>query len=154
LLLEQRLQTQDSLARLIALTRRRLKQAVGAQSSAYGLSPQQFWTLVFLGTASGASLTALCERMRIDAPTASRIVAALVRQGLVRAARDARDRRLSRLTLSVKGRRLYEAIAPIAREIRTAVESDLSAQEKRQLRRLLHKVIDSLDRYHPEGAVA
>lgn len=47
---------QDSLARLIALARRRLKQSVHARVARYGLSPQQFWVMVFLDQADGPPL--------------------------------------------------------------------------------------------------
>ena len=144
---------QESLARLIGLSRRRLKQAVGARVASFGLSPQQFWVLVYLGTADGPPLTALCQRLRTDAPTASRIVSALERRGLVKPTRDPRDRRKVRLLLSPRGKRMVEALNPVADEIRGVVESALSRDESRELRRLLHKVIGALDSYHPgEGA--
>ena len=148
------MQQQDSLARLIALARRRLKQAVGARVARYGLSPQQFWVLVFLDTADGPPLTELCERLRADAPTASRIVSALARRGLVKPVRDARDRRRTLLKLTPGGRRLAADLQPVAAEVRGVVERDLDRAESAELRRLLDKVIASLDRYHAEGAAA
>jgi len=148
------LQQQDSLARLIALARRRLKQAVGARVARYGLSPQQFWVLVFLDTADGPPLNELCQRLRTDAPTASRIVSALARRGLVKPVRDARDRRRTLLKLTPNGRRLAGALQPLAMEVRGVVERDLDRVECAELRRLLNKVIASLDRYHAEGAAA
>ncbi|HEX6739316.1 MAG TPA: MarR family winged helix-turn-helix transcriptional regulator [Vicinamibacteria bacterium] len=145
---------QDPLARLIGLARRRLKQAVGARVTRYGLSPQQFWVLVFLEDAGGPTLSALCERLRCDAPTASRIVSALTRRGLVRPARDPRDRRRVLLHLTPAGRRQGAELQPLAAEVRGAVERDLDRNEAAELRRLLNKVIASLDRYHTEGAAA
>jgi multidrug efflux system membrane fusion protein len=135
------------LARLIALARRRLKQAVGARVARYGLSPQQFWTMVFLDEEDGPTLTQICDRLRADAPTASRIVGALTRRGLVRPARDASDRRCTLLKLTPAGRRLAAELQPLAAEIRGVVERDLDRSEVAELRRLLNKVIDSLDRY-------
>ena len=145
---------QDSLARLIGLARRRLKQATGARVARYGLSPQQFWVMVFLDDADGPTLTQLCERIRADAPTASRIVSALTRRGLVKPLRDVRDRRRTLLKLTPAGRRLAASLQPIAREVRGVVERDLDRSEAAELRRLLNKVIDSLDRYHAQGAAA
>ena len=133
---------QDSLARLIGLARRRLKQAVGARVAGYGLSPQQFWVMVFLDQADGPTLTQLCERLRADAPTASRIVSALTRRGLVKPLRDAGDRRRTFLKLTPAGRRLAAELQPLALEVRGAVERDLDRAEAVELRRLLNKVID------------
>ena len=148
------MQKQDSLARLIGLARRRLKQATGARVARYGLSPQQFWVMVFLEETDGPTLTQLCERIRADAPTASRIVSALTRRGLVRPARDASDRRRTLLKLTPAGRRMGVELQPLAAEIRGVVERDLDRSEAAELRRLLNTVIRSLDRYHMEGAAA
>src|SRR6476646_5452578 len=85
---EQLLSRQDSLGRLIAVARRRLKQTVGRRVAGHGLSSQQFWVLVFLLEEDGPALCDVCDGLRMDAPTASRIVAALTRRGLVRATAD------------------------------------------------------------------
>jgi hypothetical protein len=45
-------------------------------------------------------------------------------------------------------------LQPLAAEIRGAVERDLDRAEAAELRRLLNKVIQSIDRYHLEGAAA
>lgn len=145
---------QEFVARLIGLARRRLKQAVGRSAARFDLSPQQFWVVVFLRSTEGPALSELGARMRIDAPTASRIVAALVKRGLVRVKADAADRRRTRLHLTVRGQALARDLQPLADEFRGVVERDLSRSEADELRRLLHKVIASLDRYHEEGDVA
>jgi DNA-binding MarR family transcriptional regulator len=142
---------QDSLARLIGLARRRLKQAVGRRVAAHGLTPQQFWALVYLHQNDGPALTALAEHLRSDAPTTSRIVAGLVRRGLVRAVRDAHDRRRTFLKLTPPGHRLALVVQPIADEIREMVERGLDRSEAGELRRLLNKVIAALHRHETEG---
>ena len=145
---------QDSLGRLIGLARRRLKQAVGRRVAPHGLSSQQFWVLVFLLEEDQPPLYTVCEGLRIDAPTASRIVSALTRRGLVRAVEDPADRRRSRLALTTEGRTLATELRPLAAEFRLAVERDLSRREALELRRLLNKVIAGLDRYDSEGAAS
>lgn len=144
---------QEFIARLIGLARRRLKQAVGRRSAQFDLSPQQFWVIVFLRSTEGPALSELVAHTRIDAPTASRIVAALVKRGLVRMKADAQDRRRTRLHLTARGQAMARDLQPIADEVRGVVERDLSRSETQELRRLLHKVIASLDRYQEEGAV-
>src|SRR5882672_4268258 len=120
---EQLLSRQDSLGRLIAVARRRLKQTVGRRVVGHGLSSQQFWVIVFLLEEDGPALCDVCDGLRMDPPTASRIVAALAR-----------------------------TLHPLAHEFRAAVEKDLSRREALELRRLLEKVIAGLDRYEAEGA--
>lgn len=148
------MQQQDPLARLIGLARRRLKQAVGLRVARFGLTPQQFWALVFLLERDGPTLTQLCERLRADAPTTSRIVSGLRQRGLVRPLRDPADRRRTLLRLTAAGRRTAAELHPLAAEARAAVERDLDRAEAAELRRLLLKVIASLDRYYSEGAAA
>lgn len=143
---------QDSLGRLIGLARRRLKQAVGRRVSPYGLSSQQFWVLVHLDRADAPALSEVCDALRIDAPTASRIVGALTRRGFVRAVPDPADRRRARLRLTAGGRAMARELQTLAAHFRAAVERDLTRRESAELRRLLNKVITGLDRYDVEGA--
>ena len=145
---------QESVARLIVLARRRLKQASGRRAAAFGLSAQQFWVLVHVDSADGPPLCHLWDQLRIDAPTASRIVSALSRRGLLRATADPGDRRRMRLRLTAKGRALAARLRPMAAEVRASVVRDLTTAETRELRRLLHRVIASLDRDDSEGEVA
>jgi DNA-binding MarR family transcriptional regulator len=145
------LSKQDPLGRLIGAARRRLKQAVGRRVSRFGLSSQQFWVLVHLDEEDGPALVGLCAVLRIDPPTASRIIAALTRRGLVRAIEDPKDRRRARLRLTAEGRALARELAPLAAEFRAAVERDLTRRESVELRRLLRKVITGLDRYDSQG---
>ena len=142
---------QVPLGRLIGAARRRLKQAVGRRVSRYGLSSQQFWVLVHLDEANGPALVGVCAALRIDPPTASRIITALTRRGLVRAQPDPSDRRRARLKLTPDGRALARELQPLARDVRAAVERDLTRPESAELRRLLNKVITGLDRYDVEG---
>ncbi len=145
---------QDSLARLIATARRRVKQIATQRAARHRLSAQQFWVMVHLGAVQGGSLRAMCDGLRMDAPTASRVVTALARRGLVRSAVDAADRRRMSLVLTPRGRALSAELQPVAEEIRSAVERDLTTTEAAILRRLLGKVIASLDRHHAEGDAA
>jgi DNA-binding MarR family transcriptional regulator len=132
---------------LIAAARRRMKQAVGARARRFGLNAPQFWILVGVAERRGTALGALAGDLRLDAPTASRIVAGLVRKGLMRSSDDPADRRRCRIDLTARGRALAERLLPIAREAREAVVAGLSAMEHDTLRRLLHKVIANLDRF-------
>jgi len=64
---------------------------------------------------------------------------------------DPDDRRRTRLHLTTRGKALARELEPLAVEFRGVVERDLDRDERVELRRLLHKVIASLDRYHAEG---
>ena len=63
---------------LIGTVRRRIKQALGSRVRRYGLTPRQFWILVALYEHPGLSLRELAAHLRMDDPTASRVIFALM----------------------------------------------------------------------------
>ena len=132
---------QESTALLISALRRRLKQFVGAQVREHDLSPAQFWVLNRVFEGEGASLRELAESLHMDQPTTSRVVAALVRQKLLRMEEDAEDRRRARIVTSARGRALAQKLHGLAVETRAAVDAGLTAQERETLRALLRKAL-------------
>jgi MarR family transcriptional regulator for hemolysin len=139
---------QEPLTRLIAATRRQIKQAVGRRLRPHRLSPQRFWVLVNLHEAPGLSLRQLAERLRIDEPTASRIVSGLSRLKLVRARRPASDRRRQLLQLTPAGRAMARELDSVAEEVRRAAEAGFTREEIDTLRQLLRRVIDNMKGLH------
>ncbi|HEY6004767.1 MAG TPA: MarR family transcriptional regulator [Anaeromyxobacter sp.] len=146
------LPTQEYPGLLIAVARRRIKQAVLARAAHRGISPQQFWLLVGLRERRATSQTELAERLHVDAPTASRVLATLVRRRLVRMEEDPADRRRARVRLTRAGEELAGELAGIAGEIRTAMVEGMSAAELDGLRRGLHKIISNLERLEARAA--
>ena len=130
---------------LIAVARRRIKQAVLARATPHGLSTQQFWVLIHLHERDGLSQRVLAARMDVEPPTASRVLAALLRR-LVRADEDPADRRRSRLHLTAAGVALARILAAPAAEIRRGVVAGMTAPEVDALRGGLQKVIDNMGR--------
>jgi MarR family transcriptional regulator, transcriptional regulator for hemolysin len=139
------LPTQEPIGLLVAVVRRRIKQAVSTMVREHDLSPQQFWTLVAIANNEGASLRELAELQRMDQPTACRVVAALARRRLVHSGADPADRRRSRLVLTPSGRSLAERLAPIAAAVRSAVEAGLTPSERTAVVAGLRKVIANLE---------
>jgi DNA-binding MarR family transcriptional regulator len=86
-------------------------------------------------------LGALAARSCMDAPTASRVVEALVRRGLVAAEVDAADRRRTTLTLTAEGVATADEARGIAERVRASVVEGFTAAEEAQLRALLQRVI-------------
>jgi DNA-binding MarR family transcriptional regulator len=136
---------QEPLSRLIGATRRRIHQAVGRRLRSHRLNPQRFWLVVNLLEAPGLSLRELAGRLRMDEPSLSRIIASLGRRRLVRARADRADRRRRSLELTAAGESLARRLAPVAGEVRRAVEAGFTPEEKETLRRLLGRVIDNMD---------
>jgi MarR family transcriptional regulator, transcriptional regulator for hemolysin len=135
---------QEPITRVLGATRRRIQHAVGRRVHAHGLNPERFWVLVNLLEAPGGSLRELARRLRMDEPTASRIMASLARRRLVRARRDAADRRRRKLDLTHEGRVLAGELVAVAVEVRQAVEAGFTDEEKATLRRLLRRIGDNM----------
>ncbi len=140
------MQRQPSLGFLIARTDRRIRQWVSAKISALSLSAPQFWLLVQICKREGGSLGELAQQARVDEGTASRVVFALVRRGLVRSEVDPADRRRSRLLLTQEGRQLADGLLTVSEEIRSSVEGALTLAEREAVASSLQKVVARLDR--------
>jgi DNA-binding MarR family transcriptional regulator len=147
----QRLPQHEPVGLLVGAARRAIKQAVGRRVSRFRLTPQQFWLLVAIQEGRTTSLGQLAERMGGDQPTASRVVAALVRRKLVRVDEDPADRRRARLSPAPGGDALRPALSAVAAEIRAAVVRGMDAGEQEAVRAGLRKVISNMELLDREG---
>lgn len=132
---------------LVETARRRIKQAVLRRVTGLRLAPRQFWLLVALHERPGISQGELADLARVDAPTASRVVATLEQRRLVRVDGDPADRRRTVLSLTASGEKLARDLAVVAREVRAAVVDGMGEPEVEMLRRGLRRVIDNMDRF-------
>jgi DNA-binding MarR family transcriptional regulator len=148
------LQRQEYPGLLIGAARRRIRQAITARVRAHGLSSQQFWVLVSIQTHPGSSLTELANRQRLDQPTASRVVLALTKRKLVRAAGHPEDRRRLQLWITPSGASLARKLVAIAEEVRSAVVEGMSPEELEALRAGLRKVIENMERFEQRHAAS
>lgn len=132
---------------LLAAIRRRMRQVVHAEALGHRLSPQQFWAMVAVHEMGPASLGALADRLRVDAPTASRVFATLTRRKLVRMAEDPQDRRRLLLAPTAEGADLAQKLRPVARELRESLTTGFSSAEVGVLRDHLRRILTNLDRF-------
>lgn len=122
-----------------------MKGAVTERVRPHGLTAQQFWALVNIDEAEGPSLGEIAQRLRMDAPSASRAVTQLLRRKLVKSEGDRGDRRRLRLRLTPAGRGKITALRHLAAELRGAAVHGLSHDEETLLRTLLRKIIANLE---------
>jgi DNA-binding MarR family transcriptional regulator len=132
---------------LIGAARRRIKQVVGRRLKGRGLTPPQFWVLLAVQEGRAPSVSALAELMHGDQPTASRIVAALVKRKLVRVEADPADRRRARLVSTAAGDALRPELSALAGAVREAIVAGMGEDEQEAMRRGLRKVMDNMDRF-------
>ena len=139
------MQGREPVGLLIAAARRRMKRAVTDRVRPHDLTAQQFWALIHIEEADGPSLGEIADRLRMDAPTASRAVTQLLKRKLVKAEGDRGDRRRLRLRLTSAGRARIGPLRELAQELRGAAVHGLSRDEEETLRTLLRKIIANLD---------
>ena len=145
-MLKRDLGADEPIGLLIAAARRRIRQAVGHRVRGYDLTTQQFWVLVAIYEHPGFSLGELAVHIRMDTPTASRVVFALMNRKLVEVRDDAADRRRARLHLRPAGAALAKALHALATATRAAIVQGLNAAEQAALRAALRKIIANMDR--------
>lgn len=112
----------------------------------YGLDIPEWRVLATLGFRNdpcSAQYIAHCTRTHKS--TISRAVSALMERDVVERVENADDRREFRLQLTKQGRTLYEELIPRLLRKEQEILSCLSAQERRDLGRLLDKVEKSLE---------
>jgi len=106
----------------------------------------RFDLLANLEREDGQTLAALSRRMLVTAGNLTGLVDRAGRDGVVERRADPRDRRLSRVYLTPKGRELIVELLPKHAEEVGALFEELDPADKRELRRLLGKLRDSLAR--------
>lgn len=104
----------------------------------------RFDLLANLERQDGQTLAALSRRMLVTAGNLTGLVDRAERDGVVERRPDPSDRRLSRVWLTARGRDLVRSILPAHAEHVSALLAALDAGERRDLRRLLGKLRDSL----------
>jgi DNA-binding MarR family transcriptional regulator len=137
---------------LVASVRRRIRQVVRAEAVGHRLSPQQFWSLVTVADVGPLSLGALADRLRMDQPTASRVVASLTKRKLIQMAEDPADRRRLALAATREGAELAARIRPLAHALREALVAGFTPAEVAALRGALVKMVGNLDRFEARKA--
>jgi DNA-binding MarR family transcriptional regulator len=107
---------------------------------AFGVSGPQIWALRTLGEAGTLTAGELAERMHLHPSTVTGILQRLEERKLVARRRDDRDRRVSRLQITARGRTvMYRAPEP-PRSVVFRGLARLSRGDLRETRRALERV--------------
>jgi DNA-binding MarR family transcriptional regulator len=109
-----------------------------------GCTLPRFDLLANLEREDGQTLAALSRRMLVTAGNLTGLVDRAERDGVVERRPDPADRRLSRVFLTNKGRDLVQSLIPEHAHHVAELISALDPGDRRELRRLLGKLRDSL----------
>jgi MarR family transcriptional regulator, organic hydroperoxide resistance regulator len=124
---------------------RSLKQQFQQVQDSTGVSGSQLWCVSALRAAPGLRVTQLAHELGIRQATASNLVEALERKGLIERRRDPADQRAVALFLTAKGTRLARsAPQPVAGILPQALEK-LDPHTLSQLNELLLQVVHKME---------
>lgn len=112
----------------------------------FGVTMSQCVTLELLHQEGAMTVRALADGLGLDTSTVTRVVDVLVRDGLLRRARDAkRDRRLVFVSLSERGRRLAEKLVACADEYCERILARIPRDRRDEVLRTLQVLLGAID---------
>ena len=109
-----------------------------------GLHAGQEMTLFQLWIEEGLSQTQLAASMRVEPPTATKMLQRMEQAGLIERRADPEDARVTRVYLTERGRSLEQPVLKVWKELETQTVAGLSATEQALLSRLLQQVSANL----------
>jgi len=119
----------------------RVSSAIARQySERFGLTIPEWRTMAVLGGTPNLSAREVAERTAMDKVQVSRAVDSLTRARRVQRQPDPADGRIMRLSLTAKGRAIYDEVVPLALHLEDVFLSALSPEERRQFDALMTKL--------------
>jgi DNA-binding MarR family transcriptional regulator len=110
-----------------------------------GLTYPQYLAMLVLWETSDVTVKQLGERLFLDSGTLTPLLKRIEAMGLLHRARDPKDERRVRLTLTEKGKALHRDAQPVPGQIAAAMgrpADDLKAVRK-ELRRIRNAILDA-----------
>ena len=126
--------------RLSVLTNRVSSAIARHYSERFNLSIPEWRVIAVLGQNPGLSAREVAERTAMDKVQVSRAVASLLVAKRLTKEAHASDGRVAHLSLSAKGRAIYEEVVPLALGLEKRLLSVLTTKERDMLDRLLTKL--------------
>lgn len=108
----------------------------------FDLTPPEWRAMAVLAGFQPLSANGICNRTNMDKVRVTRAVARMIAAGLVSRQEDETDRRYVSLTLTDKGRTVYDQILPLVQAREAELLSALSADERAALDTILRKLTD------------
>ncbi|MDM9560724.1 MULTISPECIES: MarR family winged helix-turn-helix transcriptional regulator [Bordetella] len=120
----------------------------------FGITRREWRLLAAIVEYGPLTSAELAATARLDLVRTSRALGSLSEKGWVARVRDARDRRVANVMATAAGQALYRAMLPEITRLNELLMADLSADEARQLLRLLQIVAERGARMATENVVA
>lgn len=130
-----------SLPMQLMLAREAVMQRFRPHLNAYGLTDQQWRIIRALNEVTELEIVELGKRCCLHAASLSRILPNMEQGGLLSRRANKDDQRRVIVSLTAKGRRLFETVAPESEAIYAALAREIGAQKLEQIYALLDDVI-------------
>jgi len=141
LTVEERLDLDHFLPYRLSVLSNRVSSAIARHySDRFGLSIPEWRVMAELGQTPGLSASAVGARTAMDKVQVSRAVANLVKSRRVQRDGDDDDGRVTRLSLTTRGRAIYDEIVPLALHLESVLLAALTPSERENLARLMDKL--------------
>src|SRR5437762_612060 len=134
--------------RLSVLTNRVSNAIARHYSERFGLSIPEWRVMAVLGQSPGLSAREVAERTAMDKVQVSRAVSSLVKSRRVLRDGDDADGRVTRLSLTPRGRAIYDEIVPLALHLEAVLLAALAPGERETLSSLLEKLSSRISGLH------
>jgi homoprotocatechuate degradation regulator HpaR len=145
---------QRSLPMQLMLAREAVMQRFRPHLNANGLTDQQWRIVRALNEVDAMDIAALSRACCLHTASLSRILPNLEAAGLMSRKANKQDQRRVSVSLTAKGRKLFETVAPQSEAIYAQLAQEIGAQRMEQIYSLLDDVIGILDTPRPRAKSA
>ncbi|MFN3348673.1 homoprotocatechuate degradation operon regulator HpaR [Pseudorhodoplanes sp.] len=143
---------QRSLPMQLMLAREAVMQRFRPHLNAHGLTDQQWRIIRALNEVEALDIAALSRACCLHTASLSRTLPNLEAEGLIARRANKDDQRRVSVSLTAKGRRLFETVAPQSEAIYAQLAREIGPQRLEQVYGLLDEVIGILQKPRPQSA--
>ncbi len=108
----------------------------------FGISQAEWRVIVHLAMAGKVSIREIYQRVDMDKSKVSRAATRLEAAGVIRKKVNETDKRLVELSLTAKGKRMMDRLAPMAREYEAQLLARLSGDQHKALCAILDTLLE------------
>ncbi len=131
----------ESLGYLLHQVRGRLMASIDTELEPLDITWAQWGTLLHIANGKAATASELCQNMKGDTGSMTRMLDRLEQKGLIRRERSSEDRRIVRLFLTEAGQKLYPKLPPIAIKVLNQYLQGFSRDELETMKGFLRRML-------------
>lgn len=122
-----------------------LSKAFGKRLEERGITRTQWIAIYYIGEMKGITQKELAEKMSATEASTARLVDRLEKNELVIRRKDSEDRRITKLTLTDKGKHFREDLIPLGEQFSNDITRGISEEELEIYKNVLGKMIQNIE---------